>query len=146
MQGSKLLKVISILMIIGGIIGAVGSVIMALFAAGVTAMSSNSDLQKAVSDVGTTTGAVSAFLWIGVVVMVISSVIEIIAGVKGKKNWDNPAMAKTLMVWGIVAAVVSVLGNILYASTASVSVISIVTGLVLPILYIIGTVQLKKES
>lgn len=145
-KGSMLLKVSSILMIIGGIVGAVGSVLMAALAGLVTAVSSDSSVQKAASDSGVSMGAVNAVLWIGVAVLVISAVIEIIAGFKGKKNWNNPAEAKNLMILGIVCAVVSVIGNILYASGSTVSIISIFTGLVIPVLYIIGTVQLKNQA
>ncbi len=144
------MKIASILMIIGGILGVVGSVFMAMLSAGVMAIGSNPELQKIFTDVVKTTKAVSAVLWVGVAVLVISSVIEIIAGIKGKKNCNNPAMGKTLLVWGIVTAVVSVVGNVLYASadTASNAIViaSCATGLVIPVLYIIGAVKLKNQA
>ena len=146
MKGSKLLKVSSILMIIGGIIGAVFSVILILGAVGITALSSNPEMQQAASESGLTTGTISAVVWISAIIMVISSVVEIIAGVKGKKNWNNPAMAKSLIILGIVCAVISLVGNILYATADTLSIVSILTGLILPVLYIIGAVQLKKSE
>lgn len=86
-------------------------------------------------------------LWVGTILLIAGSVFEIIAGAKGKKNWNNPAMAQTLLVFGIICAVLSVLGNIFFATGgAGVQVISIITGLVLPVLYIIGTVQLKNQA
>lgn len=146
-KGSMLLKVSSILMIIGGICGAVGSVLMAAFAGLMTAASTDPSVQKAVAQSGVSAGAVSAVLWIGVAVLVISAVVEIIAGVKGKNNWNNPEASKTLLIFGIVCAVLAVLGNILFATGGTtVSIINVVTGLVIPVLYIIGVVQLKNRA
>lgn len=148
-NGSKLLKVTSILMIIGGILGAIFSVLSVLLAGVLTAAFTNPDAQQAVADQGVSvsTTAISAIVWVAVIILVISAVIEIIAGVKGKKNWNNPAAAKTLIIFGIVCAVLSVLGNVLFASGGAGSqIISYITGLVLPVLYIIGAVQLKKQA
>ena len=145
-NGSKLLKVVSILMIIGGIIGAIGSAFMALFAGATSVALQDPELQQSVAEAGATTGEVQMVFWTAAIIMIISAVIEIIAGAKGKKNWNNPAAAKSLMVWGIICAVISVVGNILYASSDGVSILNIITGLVIPILYIIGTIQLKKQA
>ena len=137
----------SILMIIFGIIGAVSSVLMALISTAITAVQNDPEMQQAAAEAGLDTGAVSVVLWIGVVVLVIGAVVGIVAGVMGKKNWDNPEKGNTLLVWGIIAAVISLIGNILYATGANAaSIISIITGLVLPVLYIIGVVQLKKQA
>ena len=86
-------------------------------------------------------------LWFGVIVLVAGAVVEIIAGAKGKGNWNNPAMAQTLMIFGIVAAVLSLIGNILFSTgTHSVQFFTIISGLVVPVLYIIGTIQLKNQQ
>ena len=148
-NGSKLLKVTSILMIIGGILGAIFSVLSVLLAGVLTAAFTTPEAQQAVADQGVSvsTTTISAIVWVAVIILVISSVIEIIAGVKGKKNWNNPAAAQTLIIFGIVCAVLSVLGNVLFASGGAGSqIISYITGLVLPVLYIIGAVQLKKQA
>lgn len=145
-KGSTLLKVASILMIIAGIVGAIGSILMGVFAGAASVALQDPEIQQTMADAGTNAGEVQSIFWIAAVILVVSAVIEIIAGAKGKKNWNNPAAAKTLMIWGIVCAVVSVIGNILFASSDGVSILNIVTGLVIPILYIIGTVQLKKQA
>ncbi len=145
-KGSKLLKVISILMIIGGILSAIGSVLMVVLAGATTAALGSAEVQAAAQDAGVVTGTISALVWVAVVIMVISSVIEIIAGVKGNKNWNNPAQGKSLMIWGIICAALSLGGNILFATSSSTSIISIICGLVIPVLYIIGTVQLQKQA
>ena len=145
-KGSTLLKVVSILMIIGGIIGAVGSLIMALVAGAASVAVQDAEVQASIAEAGTTAGTVQTILWVSTIIMIISAVIEIIAGVKGKKNWNNPAMAKTLIIWGVVCAVISVIGNIISATGDGVSPLTIITGLVIPILYIIGAVQLKNQA
>ena len=146
-MGSKLLKVVSILMIIGGILGAIGAVIAAAGAGFLTAASGNAEAQKAAAEAGMSMGTITGAVWIAAIFSIISAVVEIIAGVKGKKNWDNPEAAKTLLILGIVCAVISVIGNIIFATSGTgVQILSVVTGLVLPVLYIIGAFQLKGQS
>ena len=147
-KGSMLLKVMSIIMMVGGIIGAVGSFFVALGAGVLQAGVSSEEVQSQLTTQQSgQAGAVMGLLWFGVVVLIAGSVIEIIAGVKGKNNWNNPAMAKTLMIWGIICAAVSTLGTILFsAGSGSFQALSAVTGLVVPVLYIIGTVQLKSQA
>ena len=147
-KGSMLLKVISIIMMVGGIIGAVGSVIMALGAGLFSAISGDESVQQALADSGVkeSVNTVGALLWVAVAVLVVSAVIEIIAGVKGKNNWNNPAAATTLIVFGVVCAVLGVVGSILFASNGGSAVVSIITSVVLPVLYIIGAVQLKNQA
>ena len=145
-NGSKLLKVISILMIIGGIIGAIVSIFSILGAGVLSAASGDAQLQQAAAASGTNMGAVNALVWVSVVFMVISSVVEIVAGVKGVKNWSNPAAAKSLLTLGVVCAVISVIGTIISAIGGSFSVVSLILGLLFPVLYIIGANQLKKQG
>lgn len=146
-KGSMLLKVASIIMIVGGIAGAVGAVLLAALAGVSTAVAENDAVQQAVKEAGTTTKEVTTVLWIATAIAVVGAVVEIIAGFKGKKNWNKPEMAKTLMIWGVISAAVSLVSIILSAvNDGSGVVISILTGLVVPVLYIIGTVQLKKQA
>ena len=145
-KGSMLLKVISIIMMVGGIIGAVGSVIMALAAGVFSAFTSDASVQQAASDAGVNATAIGAMLWVAVAILIITAVIEIIAGVKGKNNWNNPAAATTLIVFGVVCAVLGVVGSILFATNGGSAVVSIITSVVLPVLYIIGAVQLKNQA
>ena len=147
-KGSKLLKIVSIIMMIGGIVSAVFSVIAAALAGVGTAVMSQPEVSDAIdSALAGSTGPVMAVIWIAVVVAVVCSVVEIIAGVKGKKNWDNPAEAQGMMILGIVCAVLSLVSNILFATGGmGVQIVSILSGMVLPVLYIVGTVQLKKQA
>lgn len=145
-NGSKLVKVISILMIIGGIVSAIVSLISVAGAGLITAVSGDAKLQQAATEAGTSIGTVTAFIWISVIIMVISAIIEIIAGVKGIKNWDNPAAAQSLVRIGIVCVALTIIGSIIAAIGGSFSIISLIFSLVLPVLYIIGAVKLKNNG
>ncbi len=149
-KGSMLLKVMSIIMMVGGILSAVGSFFTALlagvFQAGVSVANSEGALS---AEENATAGGAAALLWIGVVILIVSAVVEIIAGVKGKNNWNNPAMAKTLLIFGVVCALLSLLGIIFFGigtGTVASAIMSIITGLVVPALYIVGTIQLKNQA
>lgn len=145
-KGSKLLKISSILMIIGGIVGAIGSVLLAVLSIAASKVINDAEFEAAMAEAGTNAGTVTTVFWIATVITVVCSIVEIIAGVLGKKNWNNPAKATTLLVWGIIVAVVSLGSNIAFAGQNGVSVLSIVTGVAIPVLYIIGTIQLKKQG
>lgn len=143
-NGSKLLKVVSIIMMIGGIIGAVSSLIYTIVIGAGTALLGTAEGQAAMAREGINVAPVMGLLWVGTIFLIAGSVFEIIAGVKGKNNWNNPAQAQTLLIFGIICAVLSVVGNVFFATGgAGVQVFSIITGLALPVLYIIGAVQLK---
>ena len=138
-NGSKLLRVVSIIMIIGGIVCAVGSLMMPLrvsvFSEAISGLRNLSDEVDAVIDKSVES------MWIGTAFLVISSVIEIIAGVKGKNNWNNPGAANTLIIWGAICVAVALIGSIV-----SQSFLGILACCVLPVLYIIGALQLKNQA
>ncbi len=51
------------------------------------------------------------------------------------------------MIFGIVCAVLSLVANILFATGGlGVQIVSILSGLILPVLYIVGAVQLKNQA
>ena len=152
-KGSKLLKIVSIIMMIGGIVGAVFSFIAAIIAGLGTAVMAQPEVSNAVDSAlaangySGSTAPVMAVIWIAVVISVVCAVVEIIAGVKGKKNWDNPEAAQGMMILGIVCAVLSLISNILFATGGlGVQIVSVLSGMVLPVLYIVGTIQLKKQA
>lgn len=127
-KGATLLKVTGILMIIGGAISVVMSIIAV---AGIAAIAYLSD------------GAVSmGMLYASGALMVVGSVAELIAGILGVANSKKPEKAKTCVVWGVIVAALSVAGIVLNAiGGGSFSAVSAVTGLVLPVLYIIGAAR-----
>ena len=131
-KGTGFLKVTGILMIIGGGISIIMGIIAAL---GVAALAYISD--------GTVS---SALLYASVVLMLISAVAELVAGIIGVVNCKKPDKAGSCIVWGIIVAVLSVAGTILNSvGGGSFSAFSLILGLILPVLYIIGAVFNKKE-
>lgn len=131
-KGSGFLKVTGILMIIGGGISIIMGIIAAL---GVAALAYISDGEIS-----------STLLYASVALMIVSAVAQLIAGIIGVKNCKKPEKAGTCMVWGIIVAVLCVAGTILNSvGGGSFSVFSLLLGLVLPVLYIIGAGFNKKE-
>lgn len=131
-KGTGFLKVTGILMIIGGAISVIMGIIAAL---GVAALVYISD--------GTVS---SALLYTSVILMIVSAVAELVAGIIGVANCKKPEKAGVCIAWGIIVAVLSVAGTILNSvGGGTFSVFSLILGLVLPVLYIIGAVFNKKE-
>lgn len=152
-KGSMMLKVVSIIMMIGGIVSAVFSFIAAILAGLGTAVMAQPEVSDAVDSALAAEGysgakaPIMALVWVAVVVSVAGAVLEIIAGAKGKKNWNNPDQAQGMMILGIVVAALSLIANIMFATGGiGVQVVSILSGLVLPVLYIVGTIQLKNQA
>ncbi len=131
-KGTGFLKVTGILMIIGGAVSIILSIIAAL---GIAALAYISD--EAVS---------SALLYASVILMIVSAVAELVAGIIGVANCKKPDKAGSCIVWGIIVAVLSVAGTVLNSvGGGSFSAFSLILGLVLPALYIIGAAFNKKE-
>ena len=130
-KGATMLKVTGILMIIGGAISIIASILAII---GIAAIAYLSD------------GSVSlGLLYVSCALLTVSSVAELIAGILGTANCKKPEKAKTCLAWGIVVAVLAVLGIVFNViGGGDFSVISLITGLVLPVLYIIGAVQNKQ--
>lgn len=145
-KGKVLLKVMGIIMIVGGAISVIVSIFLAIAAAGLIAVGG------------------PALLIIGVILTILGSVAELIAGIICTKNAAKPENATKCMVWSIIVLVLQLLGVILVlaGSAAMVkeltaqgvqasinstpsTIISIVVGIVIPVLAIIGAVMNKKS-
>ena len=126
------MKVTGILMIIGGGISIVLNVIAAL---GIAAL------------VYITDGAISStMLYASVTLMFVSAAAQLVAGILGVVNCKKPEKAGLCIAWGVIVAVLCVAGTIMNAAGgSSFNVFSLLLGLVLPVLYIIGAVFNKKE-
>ena len=123
-KSNKLLKIVGILMIIGSIF----SIIMGLFVGGLAAIFGGLNL--------ITFAALS---------MLAGGIINLIAGICGVRYAAKPEKANTCIVYGVLTAALVVLSNILYVSAGSgMNTMSLVTGLILPALYLIGAFQNKK--
>ena len=133
MQSNKFLKVTGILMIISGGISIIVSII-AVLGVGVLAAALGGD------------GSLT-LLMLAAVLALISAVISLVAGILGVKNAAKPEKAMVCIVFGILTAVLSVLGNVLtVAGGGSFSIPSLLLGLVIPVLYLIGAFQNKQRA
>lgn len=133
MKGSTLLKVASIVMIIFGAI----SLFATLFLSVIGAI-----IGSALDGLDVSLGA----FWLTIILSMIASVAEIVAGVVGIVNWNKLDKASLCSTWGIVVIVMCVVANIvsfvLYSDSFKAT--SLVSGLLFPILYVVGANQNKQ--
>lgn len=86
MKGQKILKITSILMIIGGIIAAIAGVIAILGVSALAALSGSAE--------GT------GLLYASSILVTVASVIQFIAGIKGIGACNAPQKAASCIKWG----------------------------------------------
>lgn len=131
MKGSKFLKVTGILMIVFGALALILSIVAAIGLAALVTLDLNTWQYTA-----------------AVILMLVGSIFELIAGIVGVKNCNKPEKAGTCMVWGIIVIALSVLSNVLtlVGNPDNFSIVNLLTGLVIPVLYLIGAVMNKKAA
>lgn len=133
MKGNKFLMVTGILMIIGGAFGIIAGIVAILGVSGLAALAGSA--------------AGTGMLYLASFLCLASGIVQLIAGVMGVKNCEKPEMAQKCIIWGAIVAALSVLGNILNVVVGrSFNVTSLLTGLILPALYIYGAYLNKKEN
>ena len=133
MKGHKFLKSTGILMIVA----AASSIIAGVFVGGLGVLAAG---------LGAASGLTFAY-WAALFLTLAGGICQLIAGIKGAKHCQNPDMAHSCMIWGIVVAVFCVLGNLFYViGGKGFDVTSLLTGLLLPALYIYGAVLNKKQE
>ena len=130
MKGQKMLKVTSILMIIGGVIAIIAGVIAIL---GISALAALA---------GGTEGM--GMLYASTILVIVASVIQLIAGIKGVGACNAPQKAASCVKWGIVIAVLTVISIVLgLVGGGEFSITNLVLNLLLPGLYVYGALQVK---
>ncbi len=129
MKGRKFLKVTGILMIIGGAFGIIGGIVAMIGAGALAAVLETS----------------AGGLMLASALILASAVFQLIAGIMGVKNCDKPEKAQSCLVMGVIVAILSVSGNIISNVLGSdFNIFSYATGLIIPVLYIIGAVKNKE--
>ena len=129
MEGRKFLKITGILMIIGGAFGIIGGIVAMIGAGALAAVLETS----------------AGGLILASVLILASAVFQLIAGIMGVKNCDKPEKAQSCLVIGIIVAILSVAGNVISNVLGSdFNVFNYATGLIIPILYIIGAAKNKE--
>ena len=131
MKGRKFLKVTGILMIIGGAFGIIGGIVAMIGAGALAAVLETS----------------AGGLMLASVLILASAVFQLIAGIMGVKNCDKPEKAQSCIVIGVIVAILSVAGNVISNVLGSdFNIINYATGLIIPVLYIIGAVKNKEPA
>lgn len=131
MKGRKFLKVTGILMIIGAAFGIIGGIIAMIGAGALAAVLETS----------------AGGLMLASALILASAVFQLIAGIMGVKNCDKPEKAQSCLVMGVIVAILGVAGNIISnVLGSSFNILSYATGLVIPVLYIIGAVKNKEPA
>ena len=148
-RGSVMILVVSIIMIIGSAFGLIASLITGAAGAFMKTAMTDADVQSALSQSGLSVPAdmLSQTLTIITIFSVISAIIELICAILGIVNRNKVEKAGLLIVLGIVMIVVSLVANVvpMVMWKATISAVSIIVGLVLPVLYLIGAC-LNKNS
>ncbi len=132
MKGHVFLKVTGILMIIA----AAFSIIVGVLLAGISALAAG---------LGAASGLKFTF-WAALFLTLVGGICQLIAGIKGIKHSKRSEKAK-LIAWGVIVAVFSILSIVLDLSNGGdFSIVSVVTGVAVPALYIIGAVLNAKAD
>lgn len=127
MKGHKFLKVTGILMIVAAVLYLIAGV----FIGGLGALAAGLGAG----------GSLTASFYLALVVTLIGGVCQLIAGIKGVKYSKSSGHSKQCMVWGFVVIGFSILAAVLnLVSGEDFDVVSFVTGLIVPALYIYGAV------
>ena len=140
-KSSKLLKVTSILMII------FGSLALLL---GIFALIGALAIMGGALGLGTD-GAqlVGELILVAAVVALIGAIIQFVAGIVGVKNYNKPEKANVCVVFAVLVALVTVASTVFNAiggDFGTTQIISLLIGLVIPVLYMVGALQLKKMA
>ena len=131
MKGRKFLKVTGILMIIGAAFGIIGGIIAMIGVGALAAVLETS----------------AGGLMLASALILASAVFQLIAGIMGVKNCDKPEKAQSCLVMGVIVAILSVAGNIISnVLGSSFNILSYATGLIIPVLYIIGATKNKETA
>ena len=145
--GTGFLKVTGILMIVFGAIAIVVTGI-GIAAVGVIEKMANSlasmegiTVDEALAEQGVSLG----LLYMGMILSLVGAIVQLVAGIIGIKNCRRPEKAQTCLVWGVLVALFAVAGSILTPiAGGDFNILSLFTGLVIPVLFIIGALKNKQ--
>ena len=133
MKGHKFLKVTGILMIIA----AAFSILAGVLVGGLGALAAGA---------GAASGLTFAY-WAALFLTLIGGICQLIAGIKGIKHSKRSEKAGKLIAWGVIVAVFSILSIVMDLSNGGdFSIVSVVTGVAVPALYIYGAVLNSKTD
>lgn len=124
-----MLQVVSILMIV---FGAIATVVDLIALIGVFALIA--------------LGA-SPLLILATILLICAGIGELVVGIIGVINCKDVSKAQMLLVCGIVIAALTLLGNLLSMIWGGdFNPLNLISGLLFPVLFIVGALQLKKNA
>ena len=133
MKGHKFLKVTGILMIIA----AAFSIVAGVLIGGLGALAAG---------LGAASGLTFSY-WAALFLTLIGGICQLIAGIKGVKHSKRSEKAGKLIAWGVVVAVFCILSIVMnLINGGEFNVVSILTGIIVPALYIYGAVLNSKAD
>lgn len=147
--GKSLLKVVSILFIIGSIIVIIISILTLLTLTFLPNMIGGlmdeyaSEFGDFSNELAEVSGLFGSLVSIALILGIITSVIQLIIGIIGLKKCGDPSQAQFFIVTGIILCLLSLVSIILSAVGGDFQFTGVI-GFVLPILYIVGGLQNKK--
>ena len=89
-------------------------------------------------------GAHIGMLYVGGILAIVSGIIELMAGLRGNKYCKDPVMGAKCLPWGVIVLVLTIIGMIVGKGSGR-AVVSVIVGVIIPILYIVGALMMKKE-
>lgn len=146
MKGRTILKVCSILMMIGGILSAILGVVTFIGIASVAEMLGEWGELGELAELADVR-LVPWMLYASSALVVVGAIVEIIASAMGLGACKAPEKAKRCVIWGIIVAALCVVSEILIVvGGGDFNIITLITGLVVPVLYIIGANMMKSAQ
>lgn len=128
-EGTTFLKVMSIIMIVGGVFEAIAG-ILSFVAVGALSLF---DISPGI-------------LYFTAALVIVSAVIYLISGIVGLKVCKVPGNAGKCLVWGIVCLLLMLTGNVISGIWGDgFKVQNLITGMVLPGLYIMAAMRLQSK-
>lgn len=147
LKTNMLLKVVSILLIIFGILTLIATIFAVVALAGFFSFGA-AMMNTAAADAGVTVTETSTNIdinWlsiVGIVVSFIGVIVNLLAGIKGvKANAKNIGSCQILGFMMILFAVLSIVFTLLGASEQNLA--SMIAGFILPVLYLLGVFKQK---
>lgn len=142
MKGKNFLKVTGILMIIFAAIALIVNIITLVVFKSFASADVRASLSESIQTI-----ALAAF--IGIIFSCVGAVLEMVTGIIGIANCRKPQKATTCIVFGFILLALEIASLILTfvggSTGAATIIISVITGLALPVLYLIGAFLNKKS-
>jgi len=141
-KSNMFLKITGILMIIGGSFGLLFGIVILLFGVilGIAA----------IHNPGPGVIKVAGLVETGVVLALVGTIVQFIAGITGVKNANNPDKANVCILLGVLNTILVLTSLILDYVGGGVhnfyNVFLVTFGMVVPTLYLVGAFQLKAKE